>query len=406
MSIAIEARGLGKRYYLNQTVGHTLRRAVGRLTGREVKQKEEFWALKDVDFTIKKGESIGLIGPNGAGKSTLLKILSSVTKQTTGSLHINGRVGALIEVGAGFHPELSGRENIYLNGSILGLKNKEIQAKFDQIVAFAELARFIDTPVKRYSSGMFVRLGFAIAAHINPEILLVDEILAVGDHRFQRKCFGWVRDFLETEQTFFLVSHNMHHIESVCKRVLYVKDGHIAFDGPPEEAIAHYQADFGTVSGDDKYIHGRKLQVTDLKIADLRILDEEGKVTDTLLVDRPAVIELHYEAPTPVKRPKIELAVNCEAQRVGQANTLSDHASPEVLAGKGIVRFSWERCLLTPNAYALDVFVSDGETLADLAAWTHAVRFRVGVNKGFRIASGNPGLIRFPGKWEYVQGQG
>jgi lipopolysaccharide transport system ATP-binding protein len=403
MTTAIRAQDLGKRYYLNQTVGNSLRRAMSRFTGKKVAPKEEFWALKDVSFSVEKGESIGLIGPNGAGKSTLLKILSNVTRQTTGSLAIDGRVGALIEVGAGFHQELSGRENIYLNGSILGLKKKEIDAKFDEIVAFSELERFIDTPVKRYSSGMFVRLGFSVAAHIYPEILLIDEILAVGDHRFQKKCFEWVQRFLDTGQTFFLVSHNMHHIESVCRRVLYVKNGNIAFDGPPEEAISRYQADFNALAPGESYVDGHKLQVSDLRLTDLRLIGAEGEETDTVFIEHPLAIELHYEAPTPIPRPKIELAINCETQRVGQTNTLSDQISPEVLEGKGVIRFDWPRCFLTPNLYSLDVFIADGNTAADLVVWTNAMHFRVEAKKGFRIASGRPGLVKIPGTWTFAR---
>lgn len=404
MTTAIRAQGLGKRYYLNQTVGHTLRKAIGRVTGKKVPPKEEFWALEDINFTIQQGESVGLIGPNGAGKSTLLKILSNVTKQTTGSLDIQGRVGALIEVGAGFHQELSGRENIYLNGSILGLKRKEIAEKFDAIVAFSELERFIDTPVKRYSSGMFVRLGFSIAAHINPDILLIDEILAVGDHRFQKRCFEWVRRFIETEQTFFLVSHNMHHIESVCKRVLYVKDGKIAFDGQPEEAISRYHADIATGESDGTQIDGQKLQISDLQVTDLLLLGEDGQKTDTVFIEHPLTIEVHYQTDTPIPRPKIELAINCETQRVGQTNTLSDQAAPEMLDGKGVIRFSWPRCFLTPNLYSLDLFIGDGRTAADLVVWTNAMRFRVEAKKGFRMASGRPGLVKIPGDWTFARG--
>jgi lipopolysaccharide transport system ATP-binding protein len=311
-------------------------------------------------------------------------------------------VGALIEVGAGFHQELSGRENIYLNGSILGLKKKEIDAKFDQIVAFSELERFIDTPVKRYSSGMFVRLGFSVAAHIHPDILLIDEILAVGDHRFQKKCFEWVREFLKTDRTFFLVSHNMHHIESVCKRVLYVKDGRIAFDGLPEEAISRYQADYSTSSGDEAYVRGRKVQVSDFAITDVRVLGEDGEPTDAAYTDHPLTVQIGYSAPTPVERPKIELALNCDTQRIGQANTLSDEAAPELLQGEGTITFSWPRCFLIPNSYSMDVFVADGKSAADLFVWANAFKLRVEAKPGFRIASGRPGIFKIPGTWEFT----
>jgi len=248
---------------------------------------------------------------------------------------------------------------------------------------------------------MFVRLGFSVAAHIYPEILLIDEILAVGDHRFQKKCFEWVREFLKTEQTFFLVSHNMHHIESVCKRVLYVKEGQIAFDGPPEEAISRYQGDFTSQPQDGSQVDGRKLEVTDFCVTNMRLTGEDGEATDTVFIDHPFHLEIHYEAPTPVPRPKVEIAVNCETQRVGQTNTISDGVAPEVLQGKGVITFSWSRCFLTPNGYSLDLFVSDGDSAADLVVWTNAISFRVGAKKGFRMASGRPGLVKIPGLWEF-----
>jgi len=191
----------------------------------------QFWALKDVSFEIKRGEVVGIIGRNGAGKSTLLKILSRITEPTEGQVRINGRVGSLLEVGTGFHPELTGRENIYLNGAILGMRKAEIAHKFDEIVAFAEIEKFIDTPVKRYSSGMYVRLAFAVAAHLEPEILIVDEVLAVGDAAFQKKCLGKMGDVAQEGRTVVLVSHNMATIQYLCSRAIYLEEGHLSFVG-------------------------------------------------------------------------------------------------------------------------------------------------------------------------------
>lgn len=396
MKSAIECAGLGKRYYLNQTVGH----ALGRLMGRTVKERQEFWALKDLNFTVVEGESVGLIGPNGAGKSTLLKILSNVTKPTDGDLRINGKVGALIEVGAGFHPELSGRENIYMNGAILGLKKKELDAKFDEIVAFSELEQFIDTPVKRYSSGMFVRLGFSVAAHIFPDILLIDEILAVGDHRFQLKCFEWVKKFLQSGQTFFLVSHNMHHIESVCKRVLYIRSGQIAYDGPPEVGISRYMSDLAKKDDDgSERTIGRKIKATDFDVVGIRLVDGQGNVTDTVEVGAPFSIQIDYRAPKKVARPKIEVSVKCGTLCVGQANTVSDRCSPDVLVGEGTISFEMSACVFTPNRYSVDIFVADGETMADIVVLQQALFFNVISPVGFRIASGSPGFMKIPGTW-------
>lgn len=202
--------------------------------------KEEFWALKDVSFEVKQGEVIGVIGRNGAGKTTLLKILSRITEPTAGRFHIRGRVASLLEVGTGFHPELTGRENIFLNGAILGMTRREIKKKFDEIVAFAEVEKFLDTPVKRYSSGMYVRLAFAVAAHLEPEILLIDEVLAVGDAAFQKKCLGKLGDVSKEGRTVLFVSHNMAAISSLCKKTVVLESGKICFEGNVEKGIDYY----------------------------------------------------------------------------------------------------------------------------------------------------------------------
>jgi lipopolysaccharide transport system ATP-binding protein len=214
------------------------------LRGKQVvggDEVEEFWALKDVSFEVKRGEVLGIIGRNGAGKSTLLKILSRITEPTKGRIELNGRVSSLLEVGTGFHPELSGRENIFLNGAILGMTRAEIKRKFDEIVAFAEVEKFLDTPVKRYSSGMYVRLAFAVAAHLDPEILIVDEVLAVGDAEFQKKCLGKMKDVSEREgRTILLVSHNIAAIRQMCQRSILLRSGNIISDGPLEKVLADY----------------------------------------------------------------------------------------------------------------------------------------------------------------------
>ncbi|MCA9896469.1 MAG: ABC transporter ATP-binding protein, partial [Anaerolineae bacterium] len=198
------------------------------------------WALKDVSFEVKRGEVVGIVGRNGAGKSTLLKILSRITEPTSGHAEIHGRVGSLLEVGTGFHPELTGRENIYMNGAILGMRRSEIDRQFDEIVAFAEIERFLDTPVKRYSSGMHVRLAFAVAAHLEPEILLVDEVLAVGDVEFQRKCLGKMEDVAQGGRTVIFVSHNMAAVKDLCQRAFLLKEGELEFVGSVDATIRRY----------------------------------------------------------------------------------------------------------------------------------------------------------------------
>ena len=208
--------------------------------GHDRSKQEDFWALKDISFEIKQGEAVGLLGRNGAGKSTLLKILSRITEPTTGQARLRGRIGSLLEVGTGFQPDLTGRENIYLNGSILGMRRAEISKKFDEIVAFSEVERFLDTPVKRYSSGMYIRLAFAVAAHLEPEILLVDEVLSVGDTEFQRKCLGKMNDVVGHGRTVIFVSHHLESISALTSRCLVFKSGQLVVDGPTDKAVRSY----------------------------------------------------------------------------------------------------------------------------------------------------------------------
>src|SRR6266853_3529687 len=241
----IKAEGLGKRYRRGAPVDTGLRHALERFARSPMRtlwgaRPETFWALKDVSLEVKEGEVLGLIGRNGAGKTTLLKILSRITRPTEGWAEIHGRVGSLLEVGTGFHPELTGRENTFLSGAILGMSKAEIERKFDDIVTFAELEKFIDTPVKHYSSGMYVRLAFSLAAHLEPEILLVDEVLAVGDINFQKKCLGKMGDVARAGRTVLLVSHNLALIESLCQSAVWLDRGVVRTTGTAKEVVSSY----------------------------------------------------------------------------------------------------------------------------------------------------------------------
>lgn len=253
MDPVIKIEGLSKQYFLRRNaprysslreeLTQRVRAGVGRLFGApapEHSAKEEFWALKDVSLLIEQGDRVGVIGRNGAGKSTLLKILSRITDPSAGSIEIAGRVSSLLEVGTGFHPELSGRENIYLNGAILGMRRDEIRRKFDEIVQFAEIERFLDTPVKRYSSGMYVRLAFAVAAHLEPDVLIVDEVLAVGDAQFQQKCLGRMEELSHSGRTILFVTHNMDAMTAICSRAVILDQGRLIFDGEPDGAREKY----------------------------------------------------------------------------------------------------------------------------------------------------------------------
>jgi len=311
-NVVIKAEKLGKMY----TIGHQVER--GRYTAlRDVLMQsarslwnktkdlasgkliiqgdtmEEVWALKDVNFEIKRGEAVGIIGRNGAGKSTLLKILSRITEPTTGRLTIRGRVASLLEVGTGFHPELSGRENIYLNGTILGMTRVEIKQKFDEIVAFAEIEKFLDTPVKRYSSGMYVRLAFAVAAHLEPEILIIDEVLAVGDAQFQKKCLGKMEKVGKEGRTVIFVSHNMGAIKRLCNRSLLLREGILDLDGASEHVINNYLSGGHCDSVLEKYWLQEEAPGDDsLILKAVRVFSSEEKHTYELRIEEPIIIEI------------------------------------------------------------------------------------------------------------------
>ena len=282
------------RDVVSRNVRNLARKTRDMLTGRQIVQGdevEEFWALKDISFEIQQGDRVGIIGRNGAGKSTLLKILSRITEPTRGRVTIHGRVASLLEVGTGFHPELTGRENIFLNGAILGMSRKEIQRKFDEIVDFAEVEKFLDTPVKRYSSGMYVRLAFAVAAHLEPEILVVDEVLAVGDAQFQKKCLGKMEEVGREGRTVLFVTHNMAAMQILCSRGIHLKAGHLSQDTLASEAIQSYL--------DEHKFCKPKFSADDYKTDNARILsidvkDISGSVSDIIDSSEVFYVEIEY----------------------------------------------------------------------------------------------------------------
>ncbi len=283
---------------------HPLSRKLSRLWQR----REEFWALRDVSFEVQRGETLGIIGHNGAGKSTILKLLAGITRPSAGRIIINGRLAALIEVGSGFHPELSGRENVYLSGSILGMRRSEISRKLNSIIEFAGVSQFIDTPVKRYSSGMLVRLGFSIAAHLDPEILLLDEVLAVGDAAFQKKCMDRVDDLRRTGRTIVFISHDLNAVERICDRVLLLQNGKVIASGSPVEVIAEYKTavakgavsafegigpictwnDLSSAPGDDV-----------VRLRGVRVCTEDGTTSASIDIRRPVGLEMLYDVMQP-----------------------------------------------------------------------------------------------------------
>jgi lipopolysaccharide transport system ATP-binding protein len=316
MAVAVAVDELGKRYRIGElqaaygTLRESLSHVAKRLTGQEHHRGyDEIWALRDVSFSLAEGETLGVIGRNGAGKSTLLKILTRITTPTEGRAEIRGRVGSLLEVGTGFHPELTGRENIYLNGAILGMNRREIRSKLGEIAEFSGVEKFLDTPVKRYSSGMHVRLAFSVAAHFEPEVLLVDEVLSVGDAEFQARCLGRMEDIGATGRTVLFVSHNMEAVSRLCDRAILLDEGRIVRDGKSEEVVAEYlQTTAGAGSRREwppEEAPGDEL----VRLRSVRVVDEDGKTSDYADVRRPVGIELRFSVlgDGPPVVPKIKL---------------------------------------------------------------------------------------------------
>ena len=323
-------------------------------------KREEFWALKDVSFEVKQGEVIGIIGRNGAGKSTLLKVLSSITEPTTGRVRIRGRIASLLEVGTGFHPELTGRENIFLNGAILGMKKAEIKRKFDEIVAFAEIEKFLDTPVKRYSSGMYVRLAFAVAAHLEPEILIIDEVLAVGDYEFQRRCLGKMNQVAHSGRTVLFVSHNMTAIEELCSQAIILKNGRIEQLGPTHRVVAQYLSSAAAHSVWQIDGQTEREGTGNARITRLELLAADADTPITNLTFRQSFrLRMHYQSNKRLADPRFGFALlSGKGERVFLTETIEANLRIPILE-KGEGRFD---CLvstpnLLPGLYYLEAWI-------------------------------------------------
>jgi homopolymeric O-antigen transport system ATP-binding protein len=374
---AIEAQELGKSYRLGlsaaygslrESVSGAIRGSVGRAVGRgEKPAAKTLWALRDVGFSIESGEAVGLIGHNGAGKSTLLKLLSRIAEPTTGWAEVTGRVGSLLEVGTGFHPELTGRENVFLNGAILGMRRAEIRRRFDEIVEFAGMEQFLDTPVKRYSSGMQVRLAFAVAAHLEPEILLVDEVLAVGDAAFQRKSLAKMAEVAREGRTVVFVSHNLATIQALCQRAILLERGNVLIDAPVEEAVSSY------LSSLERGATENLLERTDRdgrswkgsKVARLAVYDAISGEPDVIVGGRPARIEIEVTNVLPTMQCELTILNN-----LGHPITTLDSEllSPEDVrepGGEPRISCEIESLPLVPGRYRIDVLLRGNEEIQD-----------------------------------------
>jgi ABC-type polysaccharide/polyol phosphate transport system ATPase subunit len=409
--VIIRADRLGKKYMIShesereryralrdviaRSARNFTRRGVDMLRGRPIfagDNTEEFWALKEVNFEIERGEVVGIIGRNGAGKSTLLKILSRITEPTEGRVTIKGRVASLLEVGTGFHGELTGRENIYLNGAILGMRRAEIRRKFDEIVAFAEIEKFLDTPVKRYSSGMYVRLAFAVAAHLEPEILLVDEVLAVGDAEFQRKSLGKMSDVAKGGRTVLFVSHNLAAIRRLCSRAVLLESGKIALGGNVDAAVTAYERLYRSMGRSitrASFVGPLAEQIQ----FDQVICRQGGVVVDELNPQREVEIEVRYFAVRPFPTFDLHIALFRDGLHITSCYDTLDE--PPLRSGHCISRFNIPADIFKPGIYTLGIGARTAS--APLWVWSSevaALDFPESLTEG--PAHRNSGIVGIP----------
>lgn len=412
MHTAVSVKDLSKHYKLGERqAGYgTLRESVMSLAAAPMRRLRRarggagdanptsLWALKGVSFDVQRGESVGIIGRNGAGKSTLLKMLSRITGPTEGSIRIRGRLGSLLEVGTGFHPELTGRENIFLNGAIMGMSRREIVKQYDRIVEFSEVGRFIDTPVKRYSSGMYVKLAFSVAAHMEPDILLIDEVLSVGDLAFQRKCMDYAQRLLKRNATLMFVSHNMFTIKAMCDRAIYLTRGSVTADGECDDVTKLYDQDSGLdIAGWAQGQVGSDPEKCPISVTSVDLLDEEGKPCTSFNYGQRMRVRMHYRMRERVECPNFNVAfIRSDNVAACNYNTAMDRFATESAGDHGVIELVTPPLKLVSELYAVHVLVWDGKFQRLYCA-------QVGKNFHVRDAmlSTQFGVFHEPAEWQW-----
>jgi ABC-type polysaccharide/polyol phosphate transport system ATPase subunit len=390
---AISVDDVSKRFRLYHEKNQSLKATVMR--GRRARY-DEFWALKDVSFDIPKGSTFGLIGENGSGKSTLLKCMARILRPDHGDITVRGRVSALLELGAGFHPELSGRENVYLNGAILGMKKKHVQDRFDDIVAFAGLEQFIDSPVKNYSSGMYLRLGFSVAINVDPDVLLIDEILAVGDAEFQKRCNEKLSELQEKGTTIVIVSHALESLRNLCHGAALLEHGKLINVGNPPDIVDEY-LDRAHPDRVHDGVHGTRGGSGEARIEDVEVLGAHGEPLDNVRTGDSLVFRLHYEVDEPIEKPVFGFSITrLDGVLVSGTNTREHEVYPEKIDGRGYVDLVVDRFLALPGIYDMSVSLSN-HTLTH----TYDDRYR---RFRFEVEHGHPnehtGLVSLGGDWD------
>jgi ABC-2 type transport system ATP-binding protein len=393
--VAISVAGVSKRYRKyherNQSVKATIMR------GRRARY-EEFWALQDVTLDITAGTTYGLVGENGSGKSTLLKCMARILRPDAGALTVHGKVSALLELGAGFHPELSGRENVFLNGALLGMSQKAIRARFDDIVGFAGLEDFIDAPVKNYSSGMYVRLGFAVAIHVDPDVLLVDEVLAVGDAEFQERCTEKFGELRNSGKTIVIVSHALESIRNLCDEAAFLEHGVLRGVGPAPQICDQYLDEVHSNRADGS-IDGTRFGSGEARIEQIELLGADGRPTHDVRTGDEVTFRIHYQADEPIERPIFGLGISrVDAIHVTGPNTKDADVIPEKISGPGMVDLHVDRLLLVPGTYEISASLYDFHV-------SHAYDSRRDIYR-FDVGNGEPrerfGVVSLGGTWDIV----
>lgn len=416
----IKVRNVSKKFRIYHEKDLNLKYAVlNFITGRKSSYYDEFWALRNINMNIKKGEAIGIIGENGSGKSTLLKLMAKILFPDQGDITTKGKIAALIEIGAGFHSELSGRENIYINGSILGFTKKEVNANLKEIIEFSGLERFIDNPIKTYSSGMYVRLGFAIAIHVNPDILLVDEVLAVGDENFQKKCLQKIDRFKEEGKTIILVTHDLQTVEDMCDEAYLLHDGLVGAEGNPVDVISEYhrilyEKEGGTLRPEEKVPTQQEVAPQEeappppetdrwgsgeVKITDVEFLDEQNEKNDIFRTGDFLKVRIHYNAPTIIKKPVFGAAFYREdGLHINGPNTKTSNYIIDHIEGKGFIDYIIPAVPLLPGVYDLTVAVVDFSLLETYDHWHRCSQFRVIESDKIKERSG---VVYIPSEWRH-----
>ena len=415
MKPVVEFYNVSKRFTLDSQRPRSLQEIFVHLLKRTPKRRtEEFWALRDVSFQVHAGESLALIGANGSGKSTALKLISRIILPTSGSISVNGRVAALLELGAGFHPDLTGRENVELNGSILGLSRNSIRKQMDKIIGFAELDRFIDVPVRNYSSGMMMRLGFSVATAFQPDILLIDEVLAVGDQTFQDRCLRRIKDIQENGATIVLVSHDLGSVQKLCQRAIWLSDGVAQVDGTTEEVASHYleaawtqeqayeQAEPEIAEDEahpqDARSHAARWGSGEIRIVKAQILGADGAAKGVFQTGERFVVRMWYQASRPIVKPAFGISLYDEqGNRINGPNTVWGGAPIPSVNGKGYIEYEIDSLPLLPGQYDLTVAIYDQYITHPYDHWHRMSRFVV-------IPDGQErqdGTVYIPGRWKY-----